>query len=176
MLRSFQLRCPASLNCACYPIAHSAVASFTRCHHNCRKLIPSDISVIWREWYLASTFSIITQFNVQSHCKYQRYHNDHDDVIKWRHFPRHWPFVRGIYGRQWIPLTKTSDADLWCFLWFKQAWINHWVNNGEAGDLRRHQAHHDVTVTTALRCMQKHRESPVKALRLVCRSGQFWTF
>ena len=20
----------------------------------------------------------------------------HDDVIKWKHFPRHWPFVRGI--------------------------------------------------------------------------------
>ena len=20
----------------------------------------------------------------------------HDDVIKWKHFPRYWPFVRGI--------------------------------------------------------------------------------
>ena len=20
----------------------------------------------------------------------------HDDVTKWKHFPRHWPFVRGI--------------------------------------------------------------------------------
>ena len=26
------------------------------------------------------------------------------------------------------------------------AWINGWVNNREAGDLRRHRAHHDVTV------------------------------
>ena len=26
------------------------------------------------------------------------------------------------------------------------AWINGWVNNGEAGDLRRHRAHYDVTV------------------------------
>ena len=26
------------------------------------------------------------------------------------------------------------------------AWINGWVNNGEAGDLRRHCVHHDVTV------------------------------
>ena len=26
------------------------------------------------------------------------------------------------------------------------AWINDWVNNGEAGDLRRHRAHYDVTV------------------------------
>ena len=26
------------------------------------------------------------------------------------------------------------------------AWINEWVNNGDAGDLRRHRAHHDVSV------------------------------
>ena len=25
-------------------------------------------------------------------------------------------------------------------------WINGWVNNGEAGDLRRHRAHYDVTL------------------------------
>ena len=28
------------------------------------------------------------------------------------------------------------------------AWINGWVNNGEAGDLRRRRAHYDVTVMT----------------------------
>ena len=38
-----------------------------------------------------------------------------DDVIKWKHFPRYWPFVRGIH--RWIPRTKASDAELWCFLW-----------------------------------------------------------
>ena len=27
----------------------------------------------------------------------------HDDVIKWKHFPRYWPFARGIH--RWIPLT-----------------------------------------------------------------------
>ena len=26
------------------------------------------------------------------------------------------------------------------------AWINRWVNNREAGDLRRHQAHYDISV------------------------------
>ena len=26
------------------------------------------------------------------------------------------------------------------------AWINGWVNNRDAGDLRRHRAHYDVTV------------------------------
>ena len=24
----------------------------------------------------------------------------HDDVIKWNHFPRYWPFVRGIHRSQ----------------------------------------------------------------------------
>ena len=41
----------------------------------------------------------------------------HDDVIKWKHFPRNWPFVRGIHRSRWIPNTKASDAELWCFLW-----------------------------------------------------------
>ena len=41
----------------------------------------------------------------------------HDDVIKWEHFPRYWPFVRGIHRSRWIPHTKASDAELWCFLW-----------------------------------------------------------
>ena len=33
----------------------------------------------------------------------------HDDIIKWKYFPRYWPFVT---GHQWIPLTKASDAGL----------------------------------------------------------------
>ena len=41
----------------------------------------------------------------------------HDGVIKWRHFPRYWPFVREFTGPRWIPHTKASDAELWCFLW-----------------------------------------------------------
>ena len=41
----------------------------------------------------------------------------HDDVIEWKHFPRNWPFVRGIHRPRWIPHTKASDAELWCFLW-----------------------------------------------------------
>ena len=41
----------------------------------------------------------------------------HDDVIKWKHFPRYLPFVRGIHRSRWIPHTKASDAELWCFLW-----------------------------------------------------------
>ena len=38
----------------------------------------------------------------------------HDDVIKWKHFPRYWPFVR---VHRWIPRTNASNAELSCFLW-----------------------------------------------------------
>ena len=41
----------------------------------------------------------------------------HDDAIKWKHFPRNWPFVRGIHRSRRIPHTKASDAELWWFLW-----------------------------------------------------------
>ena len=44
-------------------------------------------------------------------------------------------------GHRWIPHTKASDAELWCFLW-----INGWVNTREAGDLGRHHAHYDIIV------------------------------
>ena len=38
------------------------------------------------------------------------------------------------------PVTRSFDV------FFDCAWINGWVNNREAGDLRRHRAHYDVTV------------------------------
>ena len=37
-------------------------------------------------------------------------------VTKWKHFLRYWSFVRGIH--RWIPLTKASYAERWCFLWY----------------------------------------------------------
>ena len=66
-------------------------------------------------------------------------------VIKWKHFPRYWPFVRGIHRStvnsphkgQWRGALMFS---LIC------AWINGWVNNHETGDLRRHRPHYDVTI------------------------------
>ena len=48
-------------------------------------------------------------------------------------------------GHRWIPRAKASDAELWFFSLIC-AWINGWVNNREAGDLRRHRARYDVSV------------------------------
>ena len=69
----------------------------------------------------------------------------HDDVITWKHFPRCWPFLRGIHRSpvnsplkgQW---RGASIFSLIC------AWINGWVNNRDTDDLRRQCAPYDVTV------------------------------
>ena len=73
----------------------------------------------------------------------------HDDVIKWKHFPRYWPFVQGIdrspvnspHKGQW------RGVLMFTFIW---VWINGWVNNREAGDLRRYRAHCDVIVMMSI--------------------------
>ena len=53
--------------------------------------------------------------------------------------------VGGFTGHWWIPITEASDAELWFFSLIC-AWINRWVNNRKAGDLRRYRAHYDVIV------------------------------
>ena len=68
----------------------------------------------------------------------------HDDVIKWKHFPRYWPFARGNHQSpvdtphkvQWLGALMFS---LIC------AWRNGWANNRDAGDVRDHRAHYGVT-------------------------------
>ena len=69
----------------------------------------------------------------------------HDDVIKWKYFPRYWPFVRGIHPS---PVNSAHKGQWRGALMFSLicARINVWVNNGEAGDLRRRRAHYGVTV------------------------------
>ena len=70
-----------------------------------------------------------------------------DVVIKWKHFPRHWPFVRGIHRS---PVNSLHTGQWRGAMMFSLicVWINGWVNDREAGDLRRHRANYDVIVMT----------------------------
>ena len=54
--------------------------------------------------------------NFSRHSSDYKERHLHDDVIKWKHFPRYWPWGREITDYRWIPLTKASDAELWCFV------------------------------------------------------------
>ena len=85
---------------------------------------------------LSSTHYHVTQINVWQ---------NHDDVIKWKHFPRYLPFVRGIHRSP----VNSPHKDQWrgaLMLHLICVSINGWANNREAGELRRHRAHYDVTV------------------------------
>ena len=77
-----------------------------------------------------------------------------DDVIKWSHFPHYWPFMWGIHKS---PVNSPHKGQWRRALMFSLicAWTNGWVNTRDAGDLRHHRTHYDVTVMeTALKYLQ----------------------
>ena len=73
--------------------------------------------------------------------------NQHSSL--WRHqmatFPRYWSFVKWIH---WSPVDSPHKSQGHGALMFPLicAWTNAWTNYPDAGDLRRHQAHYDVTL------------------------------
>ena len=74
-----------------------------------------------------------------------------------KHFARYWIFVRGIHRS---PVNSPHKCQRRGALMFSLicAWMNGWVNNREAGDLRRHRTHYDVTVMR-----QVHWLRPIKS-------------
>ena len=85
-------------------------------------------------------------------------HQCHDDVIKWKYFPRYLPFVcvcvcggggggggggihrSPVYSPHKGQWPGASMFSLIC------AWINAWVSNRDFCNLRRYCSHYDVTV------------------------------
>ena len=97
--------------------------------------------------YVANVRSLylLLHSSVRRLCK----HNKHDGAIKWNHFPCYWPFVK---GNLWSPVNSPHKR-LWrgaVMFSLICAWTNEWANHKDAGDLRRHRAHHDVTVMNSI--------------------------
>ena len=69
----------------------------------------------------------------------------HVVVIRWKHFPCYWPFVRGIH---WSPVNSPHKGQWRGALMYSFicTWTNGWANNRDASDLRCHHTHYDVTV------------------------------
>ena len=57
----------------------------------------------------------------------------------------YWPFLKGIH---WLLVNSPHKGQWWRALTFSLicAWTNSWANNRDAGDLRWHHTHYDVTV------------------------------
>ena len=113
-------------------VALVLIASCQSWTPNFTKLVKPYNSEIMNTLFMTEMFHILCTANVVAVlCDVLA----HDDVIKWKHFPRFWSF--SLHKGQ---LRGAFMFSLIC------AWINGWVNNGEAGDVRRHRAHYDVTV------------------------------
>ena len=95
-------------------------------------------------------------------------HLSHDDVIQWNHFPRYWPFVWGIDRS---PVNSPHKGQWRGALMFSLICtrINDWVNNREAGDLRRHRGHYDVNVMLNINWL-----SAVMTIYVCCATWFMW--
>ena len=75
----------------------------------------TKICLFYGIWGKYRGFALTNRFHIVSH----------DDVIKWKHFPRYWSFLRGI--RRW-PVNSPHKGQwrraLMFFIW---AWTNGWV-------------------------------------------------
>ena len=86
----------------------------------------------------------------QAHAQYIPSHRHtvflcHDDVIKWKHFPRYWPFYVGnspVTGKFPSQRPVTRSFDVFSYLHLNKRW----VNNCGAADLKSHRTHYDVIV------------------------------
>ena len=110
-----------------------------QCHFD---IFIGNIELIYLGWK-QSSMSSVNGFIVLLDIKYHVCWGFHDDVIKWKHFPRYWPLGNSPVTGE-LPAQRSVTRSLDVF--FICAWINGWVNIREAGDLRRHRAHYDITV------------------------------
>ena len=98
--------------------------------------------------YIHIYFGVSAIHDVNTHKHFTITLSIYDDVIKWKHFPRYWPFVRGIH---WSPVDSPHNDQWRGALMFSLicAWAYGGANYRDVGDLKCHRAHYDVFVIFA---------------------------
>ena len=78
-----------------------------------------------------------------------------EDVIKWKHFPCYWPFVRRIH---WSLVGSPHRGQWHRALMYSMicAWTNGWANKQDTTDLRCQYAHYEVTVMDVISSQNPH--------------------
>ena len=96
-------------------------------------------------WNELTNWGQVMHICISEWCHHHHWMKWHDEIIKWKHFPCYWRFVQGIH---WSLVNSPHKGQWHRALIFSLifAWINGWVNNCEAGDLRCQCAHYDITV------------------------------
>ena len=74
----------------------------------------------------------------------------HDDVIKWKYFPRYWPFVRGIHP--YIPGTLGPCFHYWCSVYGICKWSDTLWHVGRV----RLFADYTISLSSLCRLIWKH--------------------
>ena len=84
-----------------------------------------DIYIERERYGLKNTWApnVHTMFVTRAERKHGKHNNCHttsihDAAIKRKHSPRYWTFLLGIHRSQVNTLTKVSNMELCCFLWF----------------------------------------------------------
>ena len=92
---------------------------------NMLKWLPVNLLCTSSGIFIFNRYDMFTIYS--SHMLASKYIS-HDDVIKWKHFPRDWPFVRGIHPS---PMNSPHKGQWRGALIFSLicAWMNDWVNN-----------------------------------------------
>ena len=105
-------------------------------------IIPSQVAPQCK--HVTVTNVVFNVFQKQGHYSCTLDPTNRADVIKWKHFPRYWPFAQGIHRS---PVNSPHKCQWRGALIFSLicTWTNGWVNNRDPGDLRRHLAHY-VTI------------------------------
>ena len=105
-----------------------------------------SIILVSKYIYFAQAGSLYHRLvEIKSYCTAMMRWVLYDDVIKWKHFPRYCPYVRGIHR----PPMDSPHKGQWRRAWIVSliyAWTNGWANNRNAGDFRRYRTHNDVNV------------------------------
>ena len=91
-------------------------------------------------WYI---YTAVTSSAYRPSFCFQRVF-EHDDVIKWKQFPRYWAFVRGIHRLLLNSPHKGQRRENLMFS-FICARVSGWVNNRQAVNLRRNRAYNDTS-------------------------------
>ena len=161
-------------HCACFPTLSFIILSWTcmidasicvilainifHCHCHCHIMYPGkqqqpwwgDTRRVWRRHWWPGPWRPRHKFWSVCHQNQIKYNGRvipiyHDDVIKWKHLPRNWPFVRIIHRS---PVNSPHKGQWRGALMFSLICtrINDWAKNREAGDLRRYCAHYAVIV------------------------------
>ena len=123
-----------------------------------------------------------------SNVKIKYHGNEHDGVIKWKHFSRYWPFVRGIHRSpvnsphkgQWrgvlmfsliCALTKQLSKQSWGW-WFETSSRLSWRHCNEFCETFRKNMYSDIEVAPVsvhISAAHVRGEGPKGACRITCQ-------